>query len=85
MSTKAGDDGKHCLCVTISLPDLASGGMKDVALDINDGEMELQAQALTGKGVYKLKFDWPQVVSSENAAAKFSKKKKELTITVPCK
>jgi hypothetical protein len=84
MVTKAGDEGQ-CLVVTISLPDLADGGMRDVALDINDGEMELQAQASTGQGLYKLKFDWPQVVSSESAAAKFSKKKKELTITVPCK
>lgn len=68
--------GTHKYCVIVELPGLSS--MNGVELDVSAKLVRLKA-----KGYGELKVALNEIVDESRVAAKFSKKKRELTIKVP--
>jgi len=68
--------GTHKYCVIVELPGLSS--MSGVELDVSAKLVRLKA-----KGYGELKVALNEIVDENRVAAKFSKKKRELTVKVP--
>ena len=64
------------MVLKVNLPELPSLG--DAEVEISESNFFLRAP-----GLYRLNLEWPHPIAADDAKAKFSKKSRALSVTLP--